>query len=104
MSSKLLPDYIKSKIPALYSQEDKHPSEVMAQVKFTLADSDWVWYGIEYDPDTRVFFGLVDGFELEMGYFSLDELEDLVGPCGCKVEHDRSFTPLSIESIRSIRV
>jgi hypothetical protein len=39
--------------------------------------SSWRWYALEYDPHDRLFFGLVCGFEMEFGYFSLDELESL---------------------------
>lgn len=34
----------------------------------------WSWYPLEYDLERRVFFGLVQGFENEMGSFLLDEI------------------------------
>jgi len=43
--------------------------------KFFHPMSSWTWYATEYDPAERSFFGLVDGLERELGYFSLDELE-----------------------------
>lgn len=36
--------------------------------------SDWTSYGIEYDEED-IFFGWVSGFEDELGYFSLKEME-----------------------------
>ncbi|KKW22075.1 MAG: hypothetical protein UY62_C0012G0011 [Parcubacteria group bacterium GW2011_GWF2_50_9] len=36
----------------------------------------WDWWATEYNPAERMFFGLVKGFEVELGYFSLDELEE----------------------------
>lgn len=42
--------------------------------KFFDPTGSWSWYATEFDgKDT--FFGLVDGFEKELGYFSLSELE-----------------------------
>ena len=38
------------------------------------------WYISEYDPIKKLCFGLVDGFEKELGYFSLDELLSLKFP------------------------
>ena len=35
---------------------------------------DWCWYPLEYDLERRVFFGLVQGYENEMGSFLLDEI------------------------------
>ncbi len=37
------------------------------------------------------FFGLVDGFEKEFGYFSLKELRTYTGPMGMKIERDLYF-------------
>ena len=34
---------------------------------------DWVWYPSEWDEEEQKFFGLVKGYELELGYFSLEE-------------------------------
>ncbi len=38
-----------------------------------------------------MFFGLVDGFERELGYFSLSELESVHGPYGVGIERDLYF-------------
>jgi hypothetical protein len=35
---------------------------------------------------------LVDGFEKELGYFMLSELEMVTGPMGLKIERDRGYT------------
>ena len=87
---KLLTKEIEKKIPALYSQEDKgDDAEIF--VKF-FGGASWSWYATEYDPETRTFFGLVDGHEMELGYFSLDELESVkFPPFGLGVERDRYF-------------
>ena len=41
--------------------------------------SDWTWYATEYDGED-LFFGLVSGFEVELGYFSRTELEKRAWP------------------------
>jgi hypothetical protein len=46
------------------------------------------------------FFGLVDGFEQELGYFSLKELEDTRGPLGLLIERDMHFKPQPLSVVR----
>ena len=67
--------------------------DAVAQVKFFTPDSHWTWYAVEYNPDCKLFYGLVDGFEKEVGYWGLEELEEARGPFGMKIERDRHFTP-----------
>ena len=55
--------------------------------------SGWTWWASEYDPEEHLFFGLVEGFEREYGYFSLDELEEIRGPGGLTVERDLYWKP-----------
>ena len=73
--------------------------------------SNWDWYASEFDgKDT--FFGLVSGFELELGYFSLQELESLEIPVNLhfikeekvtivryKIERDLHWIPKTLEAI-----
>ena len=89
---KLLTKKILKQIPPLYTQE--HLGDVaVVYVKFFTPWSNWTWYATEYDPDKRMFFGLVDGQERELGYFSLDELESAKGPFGLLIERDMYFNP-----------
>jgi len=83
-------------LPAIGSTEGKG-FDAVAKVKFFTPDGNWTWYGVEYDANEKLFYGLVDGFEMELGYFSLTELENIKGPFGLPVERDRYFdaTPLS---------
>ena len=49
------------------------------------------WYASEYDPETKLAFGVADlGFP-EMGYTAVHQLEDLKLPFGLKIERDLSF-------------
>lgn len=85
-------------LPPLYSQEDKG-DEAVAHVKFFSTWSGWTWYATEYDgKDT--FFGLTVGFERELGYFTLSELESVTGPAGLKIERDRSFPPTALGQLK----
>lgn len=87
----LLPAEIAAILPALYrTQEDP---DATVHMKFFTPDGAWSWYVVEYDPEERMFFGLVDGFEEELGYFSLDELLEVRGPLGLPVERDLHFDP-----------
>jgi len=95
---KLLPKALEAKLPPLYSQDSKGDTTI-AHVKFFTPDANWTWYASEYDPVDKVFFGLVDGFECELGYFSLDELESIRGLLGLAVERDIYFTPVPLCSL-----
>jgi hypothetical protein len=56
----------------------------------------WSWYVMNQDPnDPDYLWGIVDGFEVEAGSFSLSELETVKGPLGIGIERDLYFTPLS---------
>jgi hypothetical protein len=96
---KLLTKELEAKLPPLYSQDGKG-YEAIALAKFFTPDSNWSWYVTEYDPVERVCFGLVEGFEKELGYFSLDELESIKGPLGLAIERDIYFEPTKIKELR----
>ena len=93
---KLLTEEIKKQLPPFYSTEMVPEKEKVVVVKFFQPWGSWTWYGVEYDPKDRIFFGLVDGFEKEWGYFSLTELESVEGPFGLKIEMDINFPPQPI--------
>ena len=95
---KLLTKAIKAKLPALYSQEQV--DDPIVQVKFFTPDGRWTWYATEFDEGEGKFFGLVDGFEKELGYFLLSELEKNVGPLGLHIERDRFFKPVPLSVVR----
>ena len=94
----LLPESEKAKLAKLYENEDKNLSEVMATVKFFCPWSNWTWYATEFDGDD-LFYGLVDGFEKELGYFSLSELQGLKHPTGLTIERDLHWTPKDLQTL-----
>lgn len=89
---KLLTAELLKVLPPLRGQENAG-WEAIAHAKFFTPDSNWTWYATEYDPVDRMFFGLVSGFEEEMGYFSLEELEKATGPMGLHIERDLYWKP-----------
>lgn len=94
----LMPAELAAAIPALYATEGQ--PDPNAHVKLFTPDSNWTWFVIEYDPSERLCFGLVIGLETEMGYFSLDELEDARGPWGLAIERDLSFQPTALSGAK----
>ena len=100
-------------LPALYSQEGN--ADPMVMCKFFMADAGWTWFAIEgspvdedgyYDTDKEkvdfVFFGLVSGLDVELGYFSLSELERLRGKFGLPVERDLYFQPTRLSEVKKL--
>lgn len=109
---KLLTKAILAKLPPLYSAED-NPDPIV-QCKFFTPDAIWTWYVIEGSPvdedgyfDTDkpkvgfLFFGFAVGFEAELGYFSLKELEEVRGLFGLPVERDYYFTPKRLSEVKA---
>jgi hypothetical protein len=93
----LLDDETRSKLPALRSGEELG-LDTKAQVKFFTPDSDWTWYASEFDGED-VFFGLVSGFALEFGNFTLSELKEVRGPLGLQIERDLHFEPKTFKEL-----
>jgi len=95
---KLLTKDLRGKLPKLYATENTPVEEKTAVVKFFTPDSSWTWYAVEFDGDDQ-FFGWVHGHEKEWGYFSLKELESVLGPLGLPIERDLYFKPTKIRDI-----
>ncbi len=95
---KLLTQTICERLPTLGTQDGKDPTEVKVVVKFFDPTGSWTWYVIEGEPRACgdwEFFGLVRGCEVELGSFTLSELErakdDLLGLNRLPIERDRHF-------------
>lgn len=111
----LLTEELRQKLPPLYSGEEKG-LQALALVKFFTPDGGWTWYASEAsvvmndgsqkaltevdpnDPDVDdvIFFGLVNGLDVELGYFSLCELKQTRGAFGLAVERDLYYTPKTL--------
>ena len=90
-------------IPALYANENAaNYDAVLALAKLFSPYSNWTWYVTEWDPKTGTCFGLVEGFETELGYFDLTELAEATVLGGVPaVERDLCWEPKTIGEIRS---
>ncbi len=99
----LMPQWLAAQIPALYATE--HVADPTVHCKYFTPDSSWSWFVLEYsavapDGTPRLCFGLVAGFEEELGYFSVAELEQVTGPMGLHIERDLYFTPCPLSTVR----
>jgi len=96
---KLLTKEIEKRIPPLYSQENN--PDPTCVVKFFTPWTSWTWFVIEgaRDGDDWRFFGWVEGFDKELGYFGLKELSDINGPVGLKIERDLYFEPTKLSEV-----
>lgn len=101
----LLPKSLLDAVPPLYSQEEEEDPQVVG--KFFTPWAGWTWYLIELDKDpesptfARLCFGLVDGLEVELGYFDLVELQAQRGPGGLMIERDLYWRPRALSQVRA---
>lgn len=104
---KLLTKEIRNSLPKLYAQE-RLGDDAIVLCKFFTPDSSWTWYVTEGQPvyddhgheiDFR-FFGLVQGHEVELGYFMLSDLETTKGPMGIAIERDLYWHPVTLREVR----
>ena len=95
---KLLTKTLLKQLPPLYSTENR--KDPMVICKFFYPGFNWTWYAIEFDGKD-LFFGLVDGFEVELGYFSLTELQATRGQLGMSIERDLHFDPCRLSQLRA---
>jgi hypothetical protein len=93
----LLTKELRRKLPPLGSQDGKG-GKAVAWAKFFTPDSNWTWYAAQFDGQDT-FFGLVEGQEKELGYFSLAELQGVRGPMGLAIERDLHWTPKTLAEI-----
>ena len=93
----LLTKELRKQIPPLGTTSKE--ADPMVVCKFFTPDSNWTWYVIEFDGED-ICFGLVEGNETELGYFSLSEIQAIHGPAGLRVERDLYFDPVPLSAIK----
>ena len=86
--------------PMLRAQDSKGDAAI-AYVKIFDPTGSWTWYITEWDG-TEEAFGLVNGFEQELGYISLQELSDVAGRMGIGLEIDVWFKPTTLGEIKRL--
>ena len=89
-------------IPTLYANESITDYDgVVAVAKLFSPYNGWRWFITEWETETGLCFGLVQGFETELGYFSLDELAEVTVFGGVPaVERDLYWKPTTLGEIR----
>ena len=99
---RLMTNELGKKIPALGVHENVEDYDsVIAHVKLFSPYAGWRWYVTEWEAGTGLCFGLVEGLENELGYFSLDELAEatVLGDVPA-VERDLYWEPKALGEIR----
>lgn len=104
---KLLPKWLKAKIPPLCSQDNVFDPMVIC--KYFDPTGSYTWYvmeGKEREDGDFEFYGYVIGNFREFGYFTLRELETAKKRCkGLKalpIERDLYFTPCKLSEIKKL--
>ena len=66
----------------------------MIVAKFFNPVGSWTWYLMNLDKDKDYAWGIVDGDAVEMGSFSIKELQSVELPFGLGIERDKYFEPM----------
>lgn len=119
---KLLTKEIRKKLPLIGTHRNTPDDQIPVVVKFFDPTGSWTWYATEatcYLKDGRevpvshmdehpedevedvIFFGLVRGFETELGNFSFNELKSVKLPLGLGIERDMYFGKHTIAEARA---
>lgn len=103
MPMKFMTKEILKRLPKLYATEGMPLEERIAQVKFFSLQGRGTWFGVEYDPNEKLFFGYVIsclGPDCdEWGYFSEEELRSVRFGCIPGIERDRYFQPKQMAEV-----
>lgn len=95
---KLMTKAIEKLAQAQYNRGNDLNQKVVA--KFFDPTGSWTWYLMNQDPDDKDYlWGIVKGYEVETGSFSLSELQTFRGKWGLGIERDLSFTPMTAKEL-----
>lgn len=103
---KLMTRELGASIPPLYANE--HVADygtVVAVAKLFCPFNNWTWYVTEWDASTGYCFGVITGFETELGYFDLDDLAELTAPMFKNlpaIERDLDWKPTPLGEIKEL--
>ena len=79
--------------------DDGSDMEQMVVAKFFDPIGSWKWFLMNMHEDEDYCWGIVKGNEVEMGSFSMKELEDIHLPFGLTIERDTLFEPVKASEI-----
>ena len=95
---KLMTKEIEEKARTQYSLGASMDQMIVA--KFFDPCGSWTWYLMNQDPDDPDYlWGIVKGFEIECGSFSLSELKEVKRPFGLGIERDKFFKPILAQEL-----
>ena len=88
---------IKRKAQKQYIEGSNMEQKVVA--KYFDPMGSWKWFLMNKKKDDSYCWGIVKGFEVEMGSFSIDELESIKLPFGLGIERDTLFEPMKAKDV-----
>ena len=99
---KLITRELGDTIPAIGANDNAPDYDaVLAPAKLFSPYGNWTWFITEWEAETGLCFGLVQGFETELGYFDLTELAEATVFGGVPaVERDLYWQPVTLGEIR----
>lgn len=86
----------------LYSQDGKG-KDAKVICKFFNPCGRGTWYVLEAEKQANgdwLFFGLVDLYEREYGYFTLSQLQEIRLPFGLHIERDMYFDVVKVNELK----
>lgn len=89
---KLFTKALIKKTPKINTYVNSKLEDLKFTIRLFTPWSNWTWYIAEADFETGEAFGLVCGFEKEVGYFNLKDLQEIRGPVGFKITRDLHFS------------
>ena len=94
---KLLTKKIKEQATKQYSK--KSDMDQMVVAKYFDPAGSWKWYLMNMHKDDDYCWGIVKGYAVEMGSFSMKELEEFPVRFGLTIERDLYFEPVKASFI-----
>lgn len=93
-------ELFKRELPPLYTNENTPLEDVVFKIKFFCNYIGWSWYASEFDG-VDTFFGYVEGYENEWGYFSLNEFLGVIASTTDlqAIQQDLFFTPITYKEL-----
>ena len=103
---KLITAEIGKRLQCAYKVLENTPNTPLGEqeviAKFFYPMGSWTWYVLNQDPaDTDYLWGIVKGFEVEIGSFSLSELEQVGKNSMLGIERDIHFAPKNAQTVYS---
>ena len=95
---KLLTKKITEQAQKQYKKGDNIDDQMIV-AKFFNPMGSWTWYLMNLHEDKDYAWGIVDGFAVEMGSFSMSELQSTKLPLGLGIERDILFQPIQARQL-----